>query len=301
MSWTIERIYGLAGLKGGVCLETEYLGYGNHHRMRCSEGHEWGVSIRNLYKGRWCPACHNLLRKDRSSHLRLNISHAQDLAERRGGDCLSLEYESAQALLQWQCAEGHNWSASYNKVSSGRTWCPVCAGNFRASIEEARLLAREKGGECLSGHYVNAHEPMHWRCGNDHEWWTPFKHVKNSDSWCPDCKWKTEQRVRELVEAKLGIRTPKALPEFMRNPSTGRILELDGFNVEHRIAWEYNGEQHYRPVFGGENIEYRKQLDALKVRLCDENWVTLIVVPCDEERGGVSLEAFIDDKFAHLV
>ena len=34
-------------------------------------------------------------------------------------------------------------------------------------------------------------------------------------------------------------------PDFLQSPKTGSNLELDGYNEELGIAFEYNGRQHY--------------------------------------------------------
>jgi hypothetical protein len=299
--WNLDRIERLAAEKGGRCLDSEYRGFGMKYALECADGHSWEITPNNLNKGRWCPRCYNRDRKSggKFDHLRLSIENAREAAVAKGGLCLSPEYVSARTQMLWQCAERHEWTTTYNKISSAGTWCPQCATNTPGSLEEALRLAADAGGQCLSTQYTNAHAEMRWRCAKGHEWNSPMKHVKNSGIWCPDCKWKTEQKVRDIVEATLGAPTPKARPAFMRNPDTGRILELDGYNADLGIAWEYNGEQHYRRVFGTEDIAYRKALDALKIQLCEENWVTLIVVPCDEVRRE-DLRQFIEREFACL-
>jgi hypothetical protein len=72
-------------------------------------------------------------------------------------------------------------------------------------------------------------------------------------------------------------------PSFLRNPETGRNLELDCYNEELKLALEYNGIQHYRwPNFTNQSREeFLNQVrrDQLKVDLCDLNKVYLITVP----------------------
>jgi hypothetical protein len=58
-------------------------------------------------------------------------------------------------------------------------------------------------------------------------------------------------------------------------------LELDIFFPELNLAFEYNGEQHYRPVdfFGGQAafVDLTKR-DRRKAELCQQNGVKLVVV-----------------------
>lgn len=72
-------------------------------------------------------------------------------------------------------------------------------------------------------------------------------------------------------------------PSFLRNPETGRHLELDCYNDDLKIAVEYNGIQHYEwPNFTNMSRDaFIKQVqrDKLKVELCDRNGVFLLTVP----------------------
>lgn len=72
-------------------------------------------------------------------------------------------------------------------------------------------------------------------------------------------------------------------PNFLRNPETGRNLELDIFNAELGIACEYNGRQHYCfPSFPGQTRqEFIAGLrrDLHKIKTCAKLGIYLIVVP----------------------
>ena len=72
-------------------------------------------------------------------------------------------------------------------------------------------------------------------------------------------------------------------PNFLKNPETGRNLELDGYNEELGIAFEYNGKQHYvfpncwhttRDVF---DAQIRR--DIFKHEVCRRAGITLIPIP----------------------
>lgn len=72
-------------------------------------------------------------------------------------------------------------------------------------------------------------------------------------------------------------------PDFLRNPETGRNLEIDCYNPELKIGAEYNGKQHY--VFpnytGMSRKEFLDQVrrDRFKKEACDRHGVYLITVP----------------------
>jgi hypothetical protein len=98
----------------------------------------------------------------------------------------------------------------------------------------------------------------------------------------------------------------KTRPEWLRNPVTGRSLELDFYCEKLQLAVEYNGEQHYRRVaaFHGEGDEGRRRFrgqqirDDIKLRTCRERGVRLIVVPFSVARHDIG--GFLDQQLRAL-
>lgn len=86
---------------------------------------------------------------------------------------------------------------------------------------------------------------------------------------------------RQTLEYIYGKPFPKAYPDWLINPKTGRKLELDGYNEELGIAFEYHGAQHYQADhYFNRNGNYADQVnrDITKVDLCDDNGVYLITI-----------------------
>jgi hypothetical protein len=95
---------------------------------------------------------------------------------------------------------------------------------------------------------------------------------------------KGEELMAEILEKILSSKVRRNYrPSFLRNPETGKNLELDCYNEEYAIAVEYNGVQHYKfpSAFHKTEKEFMDQLyrDRLKKKLCDEAGVYLICVP----------------------
>lgn len=103
-----------------------------------------------------------------------------------------------------------------------------------------------------------------------------------------------ENQCREIFERIFAPRRfPTARPPFLVNPSTGRCLELDGYNEDLALAFEYNGYQHYEypNCFHRTRREFEDQLrrDQLKIELCRKQGVRLVSIPHSEK----DLEEFI--------
>jgi len=89
--------------------------------------------------------------------------------------------------------------------------------------------------------------------------------------------------MRVALEQLLGQPFPKARPDFLRNPSTNRCLELDAYCDTLRIGAEFAGEQHrvFPNSCHSTRAEFEKQQarDQLKMKLCQQHGVALLVIP----------------------
>jgi hypothetical protein len=115
---TIEVYQNFAKEKGGECLSRRYRSAHQKLKFKCAVGHVFyasGSNVKNL--GRWCPQC--------AGKKKLTISELRLLAKARGGRCKSTVYVNNKTKLQWECADGHRWVASAQKIRQGQ-WCPTC-------------------------------------------------------------------------------------------------------------------------------------------------------------------------------
>jgi len=209
---------------------------------------------------------------------KINIGDAVNIAHNRLGKCLSKSYKNAHTKLLWECKLGHRWYASYNNVKRG-TWCNICstkraANKLKLQLNDAIALAKKFDGNCLSKEYLNSKSKMAWKCKNNHVWYAKLDNVR-SGKWCPLCRAKTQEKLFNICKAIFKDHTVINNfrgANFLINDETGRKQEIDIWIPKFKIAIEYDGEQHFKPVkFGGisdekatRNFEYIKKMDRLK-------------------------------------
>jgi hypothetical protein len=103
--------------------------------------------------------------------------------------------------------------------------------------------------------------------------------------------YKTEEDCRAVLERITGYSWPKN--RILRNPETNALLEFDGYCKELKMAFEYDGEQHYKDQSFGKNsfsLEKRQQMDLLKDNLSKQAGIKLLRIPFWEKGN---LEEFI--------
>lgn len=297
---TIDDMKELALLKGGLCLSEQYKKTVLHLEWQCSKGHTWKATPSSIKTGHWCPICARI----RSTMVKHTINDMQDIAEKRGGKCLSKVYKNSTTPLEWRCSKEHEWKARPSSIKYG-SWCPTCGRCRKKSIDQKKIktlinlhkYAKFNGGECLSNKYTDIATDLNWICSEGHTFYAPWRKIR-SGYWCPLCHGKfvkKEEISRLLFEEITGYSFPKCRPIFLKNPATGYKLELDGYCKELSLAFEYQGVQHYKntPTFHRfeNSLSELKNRDELKKKLCKENGIELIEVSYEIQID--SLSAFI--------
>lgn len=275
MRLTIENCQKWAEKKGGKFLSKTYEKNSINYRWECKNGHRWWAKFSNVKSGTWCRKC-------MADSYRSDIEDCHKTAKQNGGKCLSKIYTNSKIKLQWECKQEHCWKAHLNSIKSG-SWCPECyhiERRNRNTIEDCHEVAASKGGRCLSKNYKDSRTNMKWQCGQGHTWKATYNRVQQS-SWCPHCHtYKSEEEVRAIIEKLTRRKFPPAKPDWLHG------LKLDGYNKNLAIAFEYQGQQHYKPswrrtdpIQAQEDLVKQKRYDNRKKFQCWYHGVKLIRIP----------------------
>jgi hypothetical protein len=100
--------------------------------------------------------------------------------------------------MLWECAKGHQWETTADKIKNKKTWCPYCAECIKSDIDEMKELAKAMGGKCLSDKYVNTDAKLLWECDKGHRWEATGYHIKRRKSWCPICAGRQRLTIIEM-------------------------------------------------------------------------------------------------------
>lgn len=181
----LPTLHRIAQDKGGRLLDTLYAGMGAHYRFVCANGHEWQAQGGEIARGSWCKQCANQQKK-LAYRLQDGLARLQDAARAKGGECLAQEYVAAKSRYRFRCAKGHEWETTGHRIFRG-AWCADCAvERLRLTIEDMRVLAQARGGQCLSQSYRNTMTKLHWECQRGHQWYAVAGAVRRGH-WCAAC------------------------------------------------------------------------------------------------------------------
>ena len=209
----------LAKSKGGKLLSKHYVNNSTKLLWECEKGHQWETTPNKIKQNRWCHEC--------AGNKSLTLSEAKELAKMQGGKCLSESYTNSLTRLLWECSEGHQWKASLNNVKRG-TWCPKCSAveggkSRRGTIEEMILIAKARGGKCLSEVYVNSKTKLLWECERGHQWESTPNDVSHG-SWCHECGGSKKGTIEDMHELAISRK--------------GKCLSGEYINAKVALLWE---------------------------------------------------------------
>jgi very-short-patch-repair endonuclease len=250
----IEKVH----KRGGVVLSGLYECSTSLYDVRCSCGHEWSTRWNRIVsQAKWCKPCSDKNRK----RMPWSLQRCIDLAEAKGGTCVSTTYVNAHGLLSWKCGNPSHpvWETSPGEINRGR-WCKHCARPIadekrKNTIEEARTLAILRGGLCLSTAYVVSPGHMLWKCNTcDTEFHSSFNNVR-CGSWCPPCSKKQgADKLRHTLEE---VREDGAKRHY-KLLSTTYNLNCD------RLVWLCRRDHHCK-------MSYAHMMTKGRCNICEES------------------------------
>jgi hypothetical protein len=152
---------------------------------------------------------------------------------------------------------------------------------MKYKIEDIIELATDRNVECLSDTYMGYDKPLKFKCEIGHYFEKSPRYLFRG-RWCNECKRSISEEIsRYVLETIFDKKFDKVNIDCY-----GHILELDGYNDELKIAFEYNGKQHYEITYytqTDEKLKHRLYLDGLKRKYCLENGIHLIEIPYTEK------------------
>lgn len=248
---------------------------------KCSTGHIFKTSYSILNSGsvqgyfdtEGCSFC--------SKYSKATLEDYNNLAEDRNlVFCDQTIPDNSHIPCLWECKQNkHKIYRTYYELTR-RAGCPDCYGGYKKTkfdYDELEKLTSFKRKDQINIPESSMDKEI-WICLNNHEFTSYYTKVK-SGVGCPYCsRFRSEETVRSIFEGEFKTSFQKQRLVWLNG------LELDGYNEDLRLAFEYNGIQHYQynNFFHKKdttNFEKQQERDKQKLELCKQQNVDLIIIP----------------------
>ncbi len=149
---------------------------------------------------------------------------------------------------------------------------------YKHTIEEMRDIALTKNGKCLSDEYLGYDNVLQWKCSENHIWEKAPRYIFRGH-WCVKCSRYKRQHFCNYVFEIMCDRVFKTIKHKFEEYEFP--LEIDGYNKDINIGFEYQGIQHYEITAYSKNNEYLKEIqyrDNLKKILFEKYNFNILVI-----------------------
>lgn len=176
---------------------------------------------------------------------------------------------------------GHTYWVVPSSFTSGGRRCPYCYGNIKKGTDEFRQEVFNLVGNDYEvlGTYQNADTPIkmkHNRCNHTYMV-TPHNFLRGNR--CPYC---SQSHGEDIIYHYLDAKGLKEHQDFYYGYVLSNKLHLDFYLPQYKLAFEYDGIQHYQAIeyFGGkERFKKQQARDQLKNQYCKDNAIKLVRIP----------------------
>jgi len=277
IKYSLEEAIKIGEKKGFRLLEEEYKRSDIPMKWQCIDcDYIWSTSLANVNRDsreKGCPSCNGI--PD------YTIEMVQQIATEKDITCLDSLYKDCNTPMNWKCNKcNREWETTFRSLKQN-TGCIKCTFKEKMclNMDIVKDTIKDRDIECLDTEYVNRSINMNWKCLKCHKSWkTCFGHIKDSKSGCPNCAaYRSQKLCRKYFEEFMGFEFPTLRPKFLQG------LEYDGFCRELKLAFEYQGLQHYEyvPFFHKKegDFEKLKKNDLKKEELSKQEGITLIKIP----------------------
>jgi hypothetical protein len=271
--------------------------------FKCDKSnHEFFSTIFNVTQNYWCPypCCSNPSRKlceDNSCMICFNSSFASSefsiyWSDKNGKINPREIFKNTNSKFWFKCDKSdHEFLKDPHVITRTNVLCvyPCCSNYIRNLCSSINCkicfefsMASHENSKFLLNKNLNPRDiaknnelNLEFLCEKNHNY---IGNIKNNFS-CTRCNYfRNESECIKYIELLTGEIFYKQRPKFLNGK------EFDGYSEKLKLAIEYNGEQHYEFVNffhknGVIDLEKQQKDDRIKIQLCHNNGIYLIVIP----------------------
>ena len=266
---------------GFSLLSDEYINTHTKLLIKCPKGHEFTMAFNNFKKGQRCPICARINQNrvpNKPNNKKHSNEYIQTIVEERGYKLLE-PYINKRTKLKLECPNGHYHEIRLDSFQNG-SGCKQCMKDKMMNDKTIVIEKLKNMGYKPLNEYTGNKNKMKFLCINGHEFETTYDNIMSGYGNCPICNSSSgEQRISIfLINNNIYFITQYRFNDCKYQ----HTLPFDFYLPELKIAIEYDGELHYKPIehFGGDLRFQEYQIrDEVKTKYCKDKGIYLIRIP----------------------
>jgi len=266
----------------------------NKFCFECSNcNHNFYSKVSNITKlNRWCPYCSNQ-----------KLCDNEDCKQ-----CFDKSFASHNKAIYWSdnnptkpryifkstakkylfvCDNcKHIFNIPISCISGQQHWCCYCANQKLCNKIDCKICFDKSFASNSKSKYwseKNMDKPINifkstckkykFICINNHLFETSLNSISNSNTWCPYCVNKTEQKLFDNLQPIYSNLQQQYKVDWCKNKT---YLPFDFILEEHKIIIELDGRQHFEQISNWDNPEKVQERDKYKMKQANDNGYSVI-------------------------
>lgn len=279
----LKKLKKIAESKGGKLISTVYNGCENKLEFEDKLGNRFFMSPSNIRNNKWSGYESGNVYNNSDYHLET----LRKIAESKGGKLISTKYTKAHDKLEFEDKLGNRFFMSPSNVRNNR-WSGYESGSVYSNPEYhfniLKKIAESKGGKIISTSYKGLKNKLEFQDRLQNKFWSLPNNIKRG-KWSPfESANTSEEKCRQCFQFIFNKKFINTWDILKRKGK--RYLQLDGYNQELNLAFEYQGEQHYNAnAVRCKKLEQKQKIflkiqenDKIKEKLCKEKNIFLVKI-----------------------
>jgi len=252
----------------------------------CSKHGPFPKSPQNHLKGQGCPICKEESNY-RGSSQRLSKDEFLKRAKEVHGDkydYTQVDYKNNSDPITIICPE-HGPFPQQPWVHLSGSGCPKCVGRNKTTSEYIEQVKKIFGNkyDYSKVQYKDAKTRIDIICPKHGDFFpTANQHLNGVG--CPVCNESKGERLIDNILTKHNVERvrQKRFLDCTNKPTKGKqcvTLPFDFYLPNLNTIIEFDGQQHFKPVWGEDNFKKLQRLDKIRNQYCKKNGIKLIRIP----------------------
>ena len=236
----------------------------------------------------WCYMCGKI---NMANHCRKSIDEVKQIVEGKNNNILLNpdEYKNMETKnLRVICGScNKEYITSLSSIENSKGMCLACGAKYnglqRAIDKKTFLELATIDGTLMcvdQDQYISFGNLMDFYCSEcgDVFTTTPNNYIKRNFTRCKKCHINSygEQLVAQILDKyHINYETQYKFNDCIDK----KPLPFDFYLIDDNVIIEYDGIQHYYPVFGQESFEMTIKHDEIKNKYCVDNDIKIIRIP----------------------
>lgn len=253
------------------------------HYLSDGTYHDYSSSYKLFKRGCRCPICNEDRLKNNNSRRKTLEQAKQDVLDKFGGEYELMidEYKSNKEKIaikhNLDNGDSHIFHMRLNDLLSGHK-CNFCVPSKLTNEIANKNIKQKTNNEFeLVSNITKARSVItvrHIECGTEFE--CTYYAVTRDNVSCPKCNGsKGENALEKLFEERnISYKSQYKIPECKNK----KVLPFD-FLIEYKgikALIEFDGIQHYKPIYGEDKFKKRQKNDCIKTKFCKDNDIPLL-------------------------